>query len=84
MLKYFSSFKITLKYSEYFNVPLCMFSYLSSFCFCQTPTPGKTWELTLLSRGNKNQKKKNNEKKKKNPHLNSPRRDCGKLKAAEL
>ena len=83
MLKYFSSFKITLKYSEYFNVPLCMFSYLSSFCFCQTPTPGKTCELTLLSRGNKNKKNKK-KKKKTNPHLNSPRRDCEKLKAAGL
>ena len=36
--------------------------------FCQTPIPGQTWELTLLSRGqNKNKKK---------PHLNSPRRGC--------
>ena len=37
--------------------------------FCQTPIPGKIWELTLLSRCNKN---KNN----KNPHSNSPRRGC--------
>jgi hypothetical protein len=31
--------------------------------FCQTPTPGESWELTLLSRGHKNE-----------PHQNSPRR----------
>ena len=38
--------------------------------FCQTPTPGQTWELTLLLRGNKKKKKNNNNK---NPHPNSPR-----------
>jgi hypothetical protein len=34
---------------------------------CQTPTPGESWELTLLSHGNK---------KKNDPHLNSPRTGC--------
>ena len=24
--------------------------------YCQTPIPGQTWELTLLSHGNKNNK----------------------------
>ena len=38
-----------------------------SFHYCQTPTQGETWKLTLLSRG---KKKKN----KNDPHLNSPRR----------
>ena len=32
---------------------------LSTPLFCQTPTPGKTWELTLLSHGNKNKNKNN-------------------------
>ena len=49
-----------------------------SFVYCQTPTPGETWELTLLSRGNKKNKKKN-KKKKNDPHLNSPRRDCARI-----
>jgi hypothetical protein len=43
------------------------------FFFCQTPTPGESWELTLLSRGHKKKKKNNN---KNEPHLNSPRRGC--------
>ena len=34
--------------------------------FCQTPIPGQTWKLTLLSRGNKKNK----------PHPNYPRRGC--------
>ena len=38
--------------------------------FCQTPTPGESWELTLLSRGHKKNNNKNE------PHLNSPRRGC--------
>jgi hypothetical protein len=37
--------------------------------YCQTPTPGEIWELTLLLRGKKN-------KKRNDPPLNSPRRDC--------
>ena len=39
--------------------------------YCQTPIPGETWELTLLSCGNKKKKKNKND-----PHLNSPRRGC--------
>ena len=38
---------------------------------CQTPITGQTWELTLLSCGNKKKRNKNN-----NPHPNSPRRGC--------
>ena len=37
--------------------------------YCQTPIPGQTWELTLLSRGK-------NKNKNKNPHLNSARWAC--------
>ena len=39
---------------------------LSFSSYCQTPTLGQTWELTLLSPGNKNRNKKND------PHPNSP------------
>jgi hypothetical protein len=46
------------------------------FVYYQTPTPGETWELTLLSRGNKD---KNNKNKNNNPHLNSPRRDSASM-----
>ena len=61
-----------------FSVALHMKGHLQSFhgpdnrymVYCQTPTPGETLELTLLSIGNK---KKNN---KNDPHLNSPRRGC--------
>ena len=44
---------------------------------CQTPTPGQTWELTLLACGNK--KKKNNNMNNKNPHPNSPSRGCARV-----
>jgi hypothetical protein len=44
--------------------PACL---LVRFNNCPTPTPGETWELTLLSQGNK---------KKNDPHLNSLRRGC--------
>ena len=39
------------------------------FEFCQTPTPGETWELTLLARGNK----------KKNKNDPPPRRDYARV-----
>ena len=46
-------------------------NYIEDFLYCQTPTPGETWELTLLSRGNKNnnvtQKNKIGSKKKSYP-----------------
>ena len=38
----------------------CLFDSMKPFC--QTPTPGETWELTLLSCGNKNKKKKKKKK----------------------
>jgi hypothetical protein len=38
--------------------------------FCQTPTPCETWELTLISRCNKN---------KNDPHLNCPKSDCARV-----
>jgi hypothetical protein len=41
--------------------------------FCQTPTPGEYWELTLLSHGHKKNNNKND------PHLNFPRRDCARV-----
>ena len=44
--------------------------------FCQTHTPGQTWELTLLSCGNKKKKKKKNNN---NPHPNSTRRGCSRV-----
>ena len=62
-----------------FAIKICQIKYciLSSEIiriYCQTPIPGQTWELTLLSRGNERKKKKKNNNK--NPHLNSPRRGC--------
>ena len=46
--------------------------YYNLYSYCQTPIPGETWELTLLSRGNNNNNNNNNnnknKKKKNNPH----------------